>query len=207
MNEMEKALLTYLSEEELKVISTKRVGIAGCGGLGSNTANNLVRLGFKNFVIADFDRVEASNLNRQFFFYDQIGREKTEALKENLIRINPSVVIKTHTIRLNRENIEEIYSGCDLIVEAFDNVAGKKMIIEHFIGKKPMVSASGLGNYWSVDGIKTREITPQFTMVGDFISDTDSGVSPLSPGVQIGAAKESAAILKYTLEGENTCLE
>lgn len=74
------------------------------------------------------------------------------------------------------------------------------MIIEEFVGKKHLVSASGLGNYWNVDNITTREISSMFTMVGDFTSDTDNGVSPLSPGVQIGAAKETAALLKFVLK-------
>lgn len=207
MNKMERALERYLATEELDVISKKTVGIAGCGGLGSNTANNLVRLGFKNFVLVDFDRVEPSNLNRQFFFYDQIGLEKTVALSDNLKRINPSITIELHTTRLTADNISEIFEHCDLLVEAFDNVEGKKMIIEEFVGKKPLVSASGLGNYWSVDSITTREITPIFTMVGDFTSDTDSGISPLSPGVQIGAAKETAAILKFVLTGSSLTKE
>lgn len=199
MNQMEKALERYLTKDELIIISKMVVGIAGCGGLGSNTANNLVRLGFKNFVLVDFDKVEASNLNRQFFFHDQIGLEKPVALYENLKRINPSINIKLHTTKLTTENISGIFKDCDLLVEAFDNVESKKMIIEEFVGQKHLVSASGLGKYWSVDSIITREVTPMFTMVGDFTSDTDSGISPLSPGVQIGAAKETAAILKFAL--------
>ena len=65
------------------------IGIAGCGGIGGNTAVLLLRSGFRRFVLADFDAVDESNLNRQFFFKDQIGRPKTEALAENLRRIEP----------------------------------------------------------------------------------------------------------------------
>ena len=64
-----------------------RIGIAGAGGLGSNVAVNLVRTGVKKLKIVDFDVVDESNLNRQFYFMDQVGRPKVEALRENLLRI------------------------------------------------------------------------------------------------------------------------
>ena len=70
-----------------------KIGIAGAGGLGSNVALNLVRSGIDAFRIVDFDCVEASNLNRQFYFRDQIGRPKVEALRENLQRIRPEVEV------------------------------------------------------------------------------------------------------------------
>ena len=54
----------------------RRVGIAGAGGLGSNCAAHLVRAGMKKLVIADFDVVNESNLNRQFFFRNQLGQKK-----------------------------------------------------------------------------------------------------------------------------------
>ena len=72
-----------------------RVGIAGAGGLGSNCAWMLVRSGFTDFVIVDHDRVEASNLNRQFFFARQVGMPKVQALSENLLAINPDVKVMT----------------------------------------------------------------------------------------------------------------
>ncbi len=66
-----------------------KIGIAGAGGIGSNVAVNLVRSSASALKIVDFDRVELSNLNRQFYFHDQIGRFKVEALAENLRRIRP----------------------------------------------------------------------------------------------------------------------
>jgi sulfur carrier protein ThiS adenylyltransferase len=67
-------------EEIRKVLLTKKVGIAGAGGLGSNCAAALVRSGIGALVIADFDVVTESNLNRQFYFRDQVGMQKTAAL-------------------------------------------------------------------------------------------------------------------------------
>ena len=67
------------------------VGIAGVGGLGSAVAVSLARIGVGKLIIADFDVVEPSNLNRQQYFVDQLGYFKVDALTENLRRINPYV--------------------------------------------------------------------------------------------------------------------
>ena len=74
-------LINKLGAEKFRRVQEAPVAIAGAGGLGSNCSANLVRVGFRRFRIIDFDRVEASNLDRQFFFQDQIGLPKVEALK------------------------------------------------------------------------------------------------------------------------------
>ena len=106
-------------------LSKFRVGIAGAGGLGSNCAVALARSGVGTLVISDFDIVEEPNLNRQYYFIDQVGLIKTVALKENIARINPEVHVIVHQKILEKENITEIFSGCDIIVEAFDSSSMK----------------------------------------------------------------------------------
>ena len=123
-----------------------KIGIAGAGGIGSNVALNLVRSGVKALRIVDFDCVEPSNLNRQFFFQDQIGRPKVEALRENLQRIRPEIE-----------------------VEAFDKAAAKKMLMEGLAGDQLVVSASGVAG-GSLDGIHWRRFG-RAHIVGDFVSD------------------------------------
>ena len=98
-----------------------RVGIAGAGGLGSNCAVALAKCGVGTLVISDFDIIEMANLNRQYYFIDQVGMLKTIALKENISRINPEVFVIIHQKELDNHNIPEIFSGCDVIVEAFDS--------------------------------------------------------------------------------------
>ncbi|MBW2366731.1 MAG: ThiF family adenylyltransferase, partial [Deltaproteobacteria bacterium] len=65
------------------------VGVAGLGGLGSNVAVSLARMGVGTLILADFDVVEPSNLNRQQYFIEHIGRLKTEAMCDILKRVNP----------------------------------------------------------------------------------------------------------------------
>ena len=92
-------------KEKLK---SKTVGIAGCGGLGSNCAVALARVGIGKLIIADFDIIEESNLNRQYFFYKQIGEKKTKSLQENIHLINPKVKVEAHDIKLNANSIIDI---------------------------------------------------------------------------------------------------
>lgn len=147
-----------------------KIAIAGVGGIGSNVAVNLIRSGIDELIIVDFDKIENSNLNRQFYFYDQIGMKKVDALEENLKRINPKInIIKNH-IKLNENNINNILGEADIIVEGFDVAEYKKIIIETFASTgKLMVSASGIAGY-DTDKINIRKIGNCY-IVGDFTSD------------------------------------
>ena len=200
MNNFTSGIKKYFKDKELEQIQSVRVGIAGAGGLGSNCAVNLVRSGFENFLIADFDIIEDSNLNRQFFFNNQIGKPKVEMLKENLIRINPDVNIKTVNRKIEKDNINYIFENCDIIVEAFDKVSCKKMIVEkYFKSEKLLVAASGMGGFGNSDNIKIKKISETFYIVGDFVSEVNEDYPPLSPSVNITAAKQADVILTYVL--------
>jgi len=176
------------------------IGIAGCGGLGSNCANSLIRSGFKKLLIVDYDKVEASNLNRQFYFQDQIGRNKVDCLKENLLRINPQAKITTYCQRLEKDNILDIFEPCPIVVEAFDKAEYKSLLIETLLPHKQLiVSASGLAGYGSSDEIKIHKIKPNLVIVGDLKSEASPDLPPISPRVNIAAAKQADIILEYIL--------
>ncbi|QEN05865.1 sulfur carrier protein ThiS adenylyltransferase ThiF [Thiospirochaeta perfilievii] len=193
-------MTSLYTKQELLSIEKKIVGIAGCGGLGSNTALNLVRMGFKHFILVDFDRIDISNLNRQFYFYKQIGDYKVEALKENLLMINPNITVDIVRERLDKNSIFKIFSSCNFIVEGLDTIESKKTLLENIPTNVRCVSASGLGNFWKTDGIVERELNSRLTVVGDFKSGIEDGISPIMPGVSICSAKQAALILKYSIK-------
>ncbi len=147
-----------------------KVGIAGAGGIGSNVAVNLVRSGVTNIKIVDFDTIEQSNLNRQFYFSDQIGHFKVEALQENLSRINPDVTVEAEPVRIDASNIGTIFNDCDRLVEGFDKQSEKKLFLEQLgPSKKIIVSANGIAGP-DTASIITKQIGNIF-VVGDFITD------------------------------------
>jgi sulfur carrier protein ThiS adenylyltransferase len=147
-----------------------KIGIAGCGGIGSNVAVNLVRSGVKQIKMVDFDRVDASNLNRQFYFKDQIGRPKVEMLAVNLKRIDPGLMVEALPLRLDAANIPSTFADCDLVVEGFDGQAQKKLLLEALADTdKIVVSASGIAGH-CMNGIKVRQMG-NCVVVGDFVTD------------------------------------
>jgi sulfur carrier protein ThiS adenylyltransferase len=190
----------YFSPAQLARIRQTRIGIAGAGGLGSNCAVNLVRCGFEDFTIVDFDKIEPSNLNRQSFFSDQIGTAKVTALAENLRRINPALQLTMHQLRLDQGNLAEIFADCNAVVEAFDNPVCKAMVAQAFArSQKLLVCASGLAGFGDSDRITTRRIHERFYIVGDQRSEVSGDVKPYAPCVAIAAAKQADVVLSWVL--------
>lgn len=200
MNDFEKAIFDFFGEAGFRKIQQARVGIAGLGGLGSNCAAALVRSGFRLLTLCDFDRVSASNLNRQFYFLEQIGSLKTEALKANLLRINPNLELALEQQRLSGDNAASIFSGCDAVIEAFDRPDCKKMLAEVFLGSdKLFVSASGLAGWGHSDDIVIRQLKEKIFFVGDHKSEVSKERPPCAPRVLVAAAKEADIVLSWVL--------
>ena len=202
-NPFEIAISNALGEENVRKIQEVTVGIAGAGGLGSNCAVNLVRSGFVKFVIVDFDKIEYSNLNRQFYFYNQVGLPKVEALQNNLLAINPKLQLDVRQEKIEEHNVEALFESCDVIVEAFDQAHYKKMIVEHYIhSNKFIVSASGIAGWSNSDDLKTHKIRENLYVIGDLSSAVGKDLPPCAPRVSIAAAKQADIILDYILKGE-----
>lgn len=183
-------------------IRTSRVGIAGLGGLGSAVAVALARIGIGELVLADGDVVEPSNLNRQQYFLEQIGLPKTEALAENLVRINPRVVLALHPVELTPENIPAVFAGAQVVVEAFDRAAAKEMLIRTVLERLPgvpVVAASGLAGSGPANAIRTRALARDLFVVGDEVSEAQPGVGLMAPRVGVAAHHQANAVLRILL--------
>lgn len=181
------------------------IGVAGAGGLGSNCAVNLVRCGFSHFVIVDSDTVEASNLNRQAYSYTQIGRDKVDALRENLLGINPGVAIKTHSARITRQNAISLFGKCGVIIEAFDNPEDKAMLAELFAySGKLFVCASGVAGFGNSDRIRVTKKHDLFYIIGDLVTGISKTVKPYAPCVALAAAKQADIVLSWVLADDAT---
>lgn len=179
-----------------------RVGIAGAGGLGSNAAILLARAGIGHLTIADFDRVSVSNLNRQAFNLDQIGMLKTEALSHNIRKINPFITLSEHPVKLLRDNIPEIFSEVDIMIEAFDKAEQKQMLIETWLSAFPdipMICASGLAGYGRSEDIRISHCDNLY-IVGDQVSELKAGISPIAPRVMIVAAMQANLCLELLVK-------
>jgi len=195
----------YFAHREPAVLAVLRqsaVGIAGAGGLGSNVAVALARAGVGRLVIADFDQVEPSNLNRQQYLVEQVGRRKVEALRENLLAINPYSLYEVHDVRVTRRNAPVIFARVDVLVEAFDRAAAKEMLIEICLSRfpgRPIVAASGLAGYGLNRKLHTRKMGNLY-ICGDEESQCPKGVSPMAPRVALVAAMQANLVVELLIK-------
>ena len=200
MNPLITGLAESLNPEQVSKVQQTLVGIAGLGGLGSNIACHLVRSGFSRLVLADFDRIEASNLNRQFYFPDQLGLLKTEALAENLLRINPNLDLVLWSVLVTPDNVQTLFGHCLVWVEGFDQTPSKRMFAEEGLASgKKVIGASGLAGWEDTDTIHTKHWGSGLSVVGDFCTTVGEKLPPLSPRVSVVAAKQANLVLSWVL--------
>ncbi|MFH1297139.1 MAG: sulfur carrier protein ThiS adenylyltransferase ThiF [Bacteroidota bacterium] len=186
------------------LLQTKTVGIAGCGGLGSNCAVALARVGIGKLVLADFDILSENNLNRQYFFRDQIGQQKTVALKATLRRIRPETRVELHTVKLDPSNIPVIFNPCDVLVEAFDLADQKEMLIETALNafpEKPLVVGLGVAGWGRNDLIHCRK-SGNLYICGDEVTEINDELPPLAPRVGIVANMQANVVMEILLGSE-----
>ena len=183
--------------------SAAAVAVCGLGGLGSNVAIALARAGVGKLILLDFDRVDLTNLHRQQYRADQIGRYKTEALAENLQAIAPHTELVTHTIRLDADNAPVLLREAGVICEAFDDPKAKAMLTDAVLTGLPevyLVAASGMAGFGSANDIRTRRITGRFYLCGDGTSDVADGIGLVASRVMICAAHQAHMILRLLAE-------
>lgn len=199
MNAFETGLLRYLKPEQLALIQSKRIGIGGAGGLGSNCAMMLVRTGFKNLEIIDQDLIDASNLNRQQFFLKEIGLPKVEVTKKRLLDINPDAVITIHHKQWNEELGDSLFNGCDIIVEAFDNVEWKSRFAQFYAPRFPVVvSGVGMAGLTQKKPMTIKKVANIY-ICGDLSTDSHQGHPPMAPRVTQCAGMMAELVLDISL--------
>ena len=200
--EIRLALVSRHTEGIQARISAARVAVAGLGGLGSNIAVSLARLGVGHLHLIDFDRVDVTNLNRQQYFADQVGMPKTEALRENLLRINPWLDLRTDCLRVTEENAAGLLRDDTYICEAFDVAEQKAMFVRTVLEQLPekyLVAASGMAGYGDGNEIHTRRVASRFYLCGDEKTEAAAGRGLMAPRVALCAAHQANMVLRLIL--------
>lgn len=188
-------------KEIRKQLQKSSVGIAGAGGLGSNVAVSLARAGIGRLVIVDYDNVEESNLNRQYYFRDQIGMVKVEALKNTIFRVNDSVKVDVFNYRLTKNTMDKPFHDVDIIVEALDNAKIKTMFIEEVMQKLPkipVVACSGVAGYGHSDRIITKKLGNLYMVYDEKAKDSHDDVL-MAPRVILMANWQANIVLEILI--------
>ncbi len=136
-------ILSEVGEDGQEILLNSTVLLIGIGGLGSPSAMYLSAAGIGHLIIADFDQVELSNLQRQVIHCtEDIGRDKVESAKVKMLAINPNIKITTLT-NLSEDNIGEWAKKCDVILDGTDNFNTRFKINETCVAQHiPLVSAA-----------------------------------------------------------------
>lgn len=194
-------LRAHFSERDLARLDSVRVGIAGAGGLGSNVALMLARSGVRRLLVVDGDSVEPSNLNRQCYWPEDLGRPKVLALRDRLLALEPHMDLDVRREWLSPASAPFLFQSCPIVVEALDEAALKADLCTALLGKGFfVVAASGLGGR-GLGPMTVRRLGGNFVCVGDFVTTADSAAPPLAPRVTQAAALQADAVLAKILEG------
>ena len=120
----------YRGADLVKKLGEKHITVCGCGAIGSNLVENLARQGFTKLRVIDFDRVETHNLNTQIFEEADRGAMKVAACQKRIFK-SVGVEIETEDKELKAANIKKFLKGTDLVVDAFDNSASRRLLFDY----------------------------------------------------------------------------
>jgi adenylyltransferase/sulfurtransferase len=140
-------ILSEIGYEGQEKLLKSKVLVVGAGGLGSPALFYLAAAGIGTVGIADFDRVEISNLQRQILhFTGDLGRKKTESAADKLSQLNPELKIIQYPERIDAGNVAEIIGEFDLVIDAADNFPARYLVSDCcYFMKKPLIEGAVLG--------------------------------------------------------------
>lgn len=191
-------------EGQLKLLQS-RVLIVGLGGLGSPALFYLAACGIGEIGIADCDRVELSNLQRQILHgREDVGSDKTVSAARSVARLRPDLLLRTYSCRITEANAPEIIAPYDFVIEATDNFASKFLISDACVRLRKAYSHAGiLGMYGQTmtvvpgTGPCYRCVFGEIPPPGAVPTTREAGVLGVVPGV-LGTIQATEAI-KYLL--------
>jgi sulfur-carrier protein adenylyltransferase/sulfurtransferase len=190
-------------------LKNARVLVVGAGGLGSPALMYLAAAGVGTLGIAEFDVVDESNLQRQIIHgQSDVGRPKAESARDSVREINPYVDVVVHDTRLDNDNVLEIFSRYDLVVDGTDNFATRYLVNDAaVILGKPYVWGSifrfdGQASvFWDEHGPNYRDLYPEPPPPGMVPSCAEGGVLGVLCA-SIGSIMATEAIKLVTGIGE-----
>jgi len=200
-------VLPQVGEEGQRKLARKRVLVAGCGALGTHTAEALLRAGVRHLVLVDRDLVEEHNLHRVSLFGPaDVGRPKAEAAAEKLRALDPEAQIEAHVVHFDGPLAEELVPKVDLVVDGLDNLETRYVVNDACVKhEKPWVYTAVLATYgltmaiWPERGPCLRCLFPNPPAPGSIPTCAEAGI--LGPVPKALAALQAGLALRLLLRG------
>lgn len=154
-------VIRLIGEEKFIKIQTATVAVVGLGGVGGYAVESLVRSGVGNLILVDYDTIDITNLNRQIITdLDNISCNKVDEWEKRIRKINPNCEVKTIKLKLNLDNMEELFQySFDYLIDACDTILVKEELIKRCLEKKiEFISSMGTGNKINPMELKITDI-------------------------------------------------
>ena len=202
--------LKDFGEEGQIRLKNSSVIFIGAGGLGSSAIMYIAAAGIGKIGIADDDKVEISNLQRQVIHNNsEIGNYKTDSAERRIKNLNPHCKVKTFTEKINTKNVIKILNQFDIVCDCSDNFGTRYLINDAcVILNKPLIYGAVQGYEGQVSVFNFKENSPNFRDLlpkppdqGLIPSCTDYGVIGISPGI-IGTLQANEIIKIITQKGK-----
>jgi adenylyltransferase/sulfurtransferase len=199
-------VLASIGEEGQRKLGDTTVAVVGAGGLGSNSVDLLVRMGFGNVVVIDDDKVDLSNLHRVRIFGDtDVGRSKVDILQYRLGYNIKGSDLRTEKVRLVPGNAVDLLKSADVVLDGLDNMEGRYLINDACLELEipwvygGVVSTGGLVAPFPVGGPCFRCLFPEPPQPGALPTTKTHGIHPALPALV--ASIQVALASRLVLEG------
>jgi sulfur-carrier protein adenylyltransferase/sulfurtransferase len=202
-------ILPEIGDEGQEKLKESHILVVGAGGLGSPALMYLVAAGVGFIGIADYDRIDISNIHRQILYTaEDVGKLKTAAARDRLHSMNPDCHIVTYNIKITRQNIMETITGYDVVIDCSDNFPTRYLISDatEMMGI-PLVFGAVYQFYGQAsvfnfkNGPAYRCLFPEMPAPGEVLTCSEAGIIGVIPGI-IGSVQAGEAIKIITGAGE-----
>ncbi len=172
-------------DEGQEKLRNAKVGVAGCGGLGTTLLTNLASAGVGNLMIADGDVPDITNLNRQFVYREGGSGHKADLMKEWLTSVNPNIKVIAFNEFLSEDNLDQLFHDCDILVDCLDRISTRKILSRYAVRTgKPLVHA-GVTGFTGQLTVVIPGKTPDLEQIYEKIADAPAGTVTPSVGSMV----------------------
>ena len=199
-------LIKKIGKEGQKKLNNTKVLVAGLGGLGSGVIANLTSLGIGTIGLLDCDKIEKTNLNRQFIHkYCDIGIEKTKSAQNWIKNYYPEIKTYAYNLKLDEYNYTNIIQNYDIIVDCFDSYVSKFLLNKIAIKNNKILIHAGVSEFQGQVTTIINKQTPCLNCLFEDIKNLNEyevkGI--VSPIINIIASIQSNEIIKIILNFDN----
>lgn len=185
-------------DEGQEKLRKAKVGVAGCGGLGTTLLTNLASAGVGNLMIADGDVPDITNLNRQFVYREGGSGHKADLMKEWLTSVNPNIKVIAFNEFLSEKNLDQLFHDCDILVDCLDRISTRKILSRYAVRTgKPLVHA-GVTGFTGQLTVVIPGKTPDLEQIYEKIADAPAGTVTPSVGSMVStlASLEATQVIQ-----------